>query len=110
MFQKKQPKKNQKKSTEDNFLIVPSLSKIEDNINNKSAAKNHLHIFFQKEFFSLLKRRWKIVTGITCGITAIVAWWIFQQSPIYQGKFVLLLEKQQGLQNTDNNNNQIIVP
>lgn len=41
----------------------------------------------------LFKRRWAFILGATLGVTTGVTWWTFQQSPIYQGKFMLLVEK-----------------
>ncbi len=61
-------------------------------------------------FFSVLKRRWLIVTGVCFVITGAIAWWAFQQSPIDQGKFMLLLEKQTVQTNNklpNNNNNNL---
>ena len=100
-----------KKASDNTYSLVPSLSQMENKINQKSASKNNLHNFLKEDFFNLLKRRWKIVAGVTCGITAIMTWWIFQQSPIYQGKFMVLLEKQNSPKQSDydnNDNNQLI--
>lgn len=62
---------------------------------------------FIENFFGVIKRRWLFISGFTCMIVATIFWWAFQQSPIYQGKFLLLLEKQTSEQNKKqpNNNN-----
>ena len=90
---KKSYQHKNKKASDNTYSLVPSLSQMENKINQKSASKKNFHNFLKEDFLNLLKRRWKIVAGVTCGITAIMTWWIFQQSPIYQGKFMVLLEK-----------------
>lgn len=65
--------------------------------------KDSPHGFYQ--FFSSLKRRWIVLMTVTTGITAIVGFWTYQQSPIYQGKFMLLVEKFEEKGKNDVNNN-----
>ena len=67
-----------------------------------------------KEFwFDFIKRRWLLISGFTCLVITAIVYWAFQQSPIYQGKFLLLLEKpnftdnQNQLENNQLQNNQL---
>ncbi|WP_017293437.1 GumC family protein [Geminocystis herdmanii] len=57
------------------------------------------------KFFAVLKRRWLIFLVMTLGVTSGVGYWTYQLSPIYQGKFLLLIEKPQDQNNTNTNNN-----
>lgn len=68
--------------------VIPSLSMI-----SKKADKEADNINSFSQFFSLLKRRWIVFTTVTIGVTVTVGLWTYQQPPIYQGKFMLLVEK-----------------
>lgn len=57
------------------------------------------------KFFAVLKRRWLVFLVMTLGVTAGVGYWTYQLSPIYQGKFLLLIEKPQDQNNANTNNN-----
>ena len=76
--------------------LVPSKSQQnKKNVRSTSSAKNNQPQNGTKpNFLSLLKRRWPTVLGVTLGFTVAMMWWTQRQSPIYQGKFMLLLEKQ----------------
>lgn len=57
------------------------------------------------KFFAVLKRRWLVFLVMTLGVTSGVGYWTYQLSPIYQGKFLLLIEKPQDQNNANANNN-----
>ncbi|NCO76270.1 MAG: polysaccharide biosynthesis tyrosine autokinase [Cyanobacteria bacterium] len=86
--------------------IIPSLSMM----SKKSDIElDHPDGFSQ--VFSFIKRRWLVFSTVTIGVTAIVGFWTYQQSPIYQGKFMLLLEKsEEKAQGNNNNINQTLSP
>jgi capsular exopolysaccharide synthesis family protein len=44
------------------------------------------------QLLNILKRRWFTVVGVAVSVTAAVGLWSFQQEPIYEGKFQLLME------------------
>ena len=83
-------------SNGNSVTVVPSLSQMQkDNDNNlPSSTSNQANNLPEEGLFSFVKRRWAIILGIACGISTAVGWWTFQQSPIYQGKFMMLVEKQ----------------
>lgn len=60
------------------------------------------------KFFAVLKRRWLVFLVMTLGVTSGVGYWTYQLSPIYQGKFLLLIEKPQDQNNANSNNNNNI--
>lgn len=74
-------------------VFVPSLSQIQRNLEGQKNDYQDLNDSDTPYFLNLFKRRWAIILATTLGITAGVGWWTFQQSPIYQGKFMLLVEK-----------------
>ena len=44
-----------------------------------------------RQVFSVVKHRWWLIAGITLGVTGAIAAWTFLKTPIYQGKFLLLI-------------------
>jgi capsular exopolysaccharide synthesis family protein len=55
-----------------------------------------------RELSGIIKRRWRLIAGVTAGVTAIAALWSFTRTPVYAGKFQLLIgdpieEQQSGL-------------
>ncbi|CCI13530.1 Protein-tyrosine kinase [Microcystis aeruginosa PCC 9806] len=44
-----------------------------------------------RQVLSVVKHRWRVIAGITLGVTAAIAGWTFFKTPIYQGKFLLLI-------------------
>jgi len=74
-------------------IFVPSLSQMQSNLEEKKTENNDINNSQTPYFVELFRRRWAFILGITLGVTTGVAWWTFQQSPIYQGKFMLLVEK-----------------
>jgi succinoglycan biosynthesis transport protein ExoP len=44
-----------------------------------------------RQVFSVVKHRWWIIAGITLGVTGAIATWTFLKTPIYQGRFLLLI-------------------
>lgn len=104
MFKKKKPEVklqsiHNHQDIENN--IIPSLSMISK---KADLAQENINGFSQ--FFSLLKRRWITFVVVSVSVTAGVGFWTEQQSPIYQGKFMLLMEKfaQNTNEKTPNNN------
>ncbi|BAQ64531.1 polysaccharide biosynthesis tyrosine autokinase [Geminocystis sp. NIES-3709] len=100
-------KKNNSNSDEINYQkidnnFVPSLSMMNQKKDEQIEENNSF-----SQFFSVFKRRWLIFLTVTFGVTAGVAYWTYQQSPIFQGKFLLLVEKQQEKSDVNNNNNSI---
>ncbi|MGI0482373.1 GumC family protein [Geminocystis sp. CENA526] len=57
--------------------------------------------------FAMLKRRWLVFLTMTLGVTTGVGYWTYQLSPVYQGKFLLLIEKPITESNVSANNNNI---
>ncbi|MBL1209408.1 polysaccharide biosynthesis tyrosine autokinase [Geminocystis sp. GBBB08] len=92
MFKKKVSNKHLKSNQNNNQdvenNVIPSLSMVSKKADEEINKSNG---FLQ--FFSLLKRRWIVFTTVTIGVTAGVGLWTYQQSPIYQGRFLLLVEK-----------------
>ncbi|NCQ83774.1 MAG: polysaccharide biosynthesis tyrosine autokinase [Microcystis aeruginosa W13-18] len=44
-----------------------------------------------RQVLSVVKHRWLIIAGITLGVTGAIATWTFLKTPIYQGRFLLLI-------------------
>ncbi|MBE9072506.1 polysaccharide biosynthesis tyrosine autokinase [Microcystis sp. LEGE 08355] len=44
-----------------------------------------------RQVLSVVKHRWLIIAGITLGVTGAIAAWTFLKTPIYQGRFLLLI-------------------
>lgn len=44
-----------------------------------------------RQVLSVVKHRWWIIAGITLGLTGAIAAWTFLKTPIYQGRFLLLI-------------------
>ncbi|MCZ8188241.1 MAG: polysaccharide biosynthesis tyrosine autokinase [Microcystis sp. LE19-338.1B] len=44
-----------------------------------------------RQVLSVVKHRWWIIAGITLGVTGAIATWTFLKTPIYQGRFLLLI-------------------
>ena len=44
-----------------------------------------------RQFLYVIKHRWWLIVGITLGVTAAIAAYTFSKTPIYQGKFLLLI-------------------
>ncbi|AKE64496.1 Tyrosine-protein kinase Wzc [Microcystis aeruginosa NIES-2549] len=44
-----------------------------------------------RQFLSVIKHRWWLIAGITLGVTGALAVWTFSKTPIYQGRFLLLI-------------------
>ncbi len=44
-----------------------------------------------RQVLSVVKHRWWIIAGITLGVTGAIAAWTFLKTPIYQGRFLLLI-------------------
>lgn len=84
--------KNSFASGEINQGFVPSLSALENNLEKKEQSQEEDNSK-TPYLLELFKRRWAFILGATLGVTTGVTWWTFQQSPIYQGKFMLLVEK-----------------
>ena len=82
-------------TADESSSLVPSLSMMNKEINQSS--RDIYTASSWRDLLNFLKRRWVIITGVTASITIALVWWMFHQSPIYQGKFMLLLEKQQNL-------------
>jgi polysaccharide biosynthesis transport protein len=84
--------------------VIPSLSMMSKKVNNEV---DNINSFSQ--FFSLLKRRLIVFSTVTIGVTTIVGFWTYQQAPIYQGKFMLVIEKleEKGNKNDTNINGTI---
>lgn len=80
-------------AVEDGEVFVPSFSYKKGNFNEQKRNGDEVNNEQTPYLFELLKRRWALILLTTLGITAGVAAWTFQQTPIYQGKFLLLLEK-----------------
>lgn len=45
-----------------------------------------------RQLWMMMKHRMRLIGAITLGVTALIAWWTFQQEPKYLGKFQLLIE------------------
>ncbi|GCL50957.1 protein-tyrosine kinase [Microcystis aeruginosa NIES-3804] len=58
--------------------FIPSLTQEEEELN-------------LRQFLSVIKHRWWVIAGITVGLTVATAAWTFFKTPIYQGKFLLLI-------------------
>jgi capsular exopolysaccharide synthesis family protein len=43
------------------------------------------------QILSVIKHRWWLIAGITVGVTAAISAWTFLKTPIYQGRFLLLI-------------------
>jgi polysaccharide biosynthesis transport protein len=82
------------KSQENGSLTYPQSSSAQtDNDDDK---------FDIRELSSAIKRHWRLVAGVTAGTMAIAALWSFTRTPVYAGKFQLLIgdpieEQQSGL-------------
>ncbi len=85
--------------------VVSSLSMISQKADQEADNVNSF-----SRFFSLLKRRWMVFTSVTVGVTAAISFWTYQQSPIYQGKFLLLVDKFEEKGKSDANINGSISP
>ncbi|GCA80709.1 GumC family protein [Microcystis aeruginosa] len=44
-----------------------------------------------RQLLSVIKHRWWLIAGITLGLTSAIAVYTFSKTPIYQGKFLLLI-------------------
>ncbi len=44
-----------------------------------------------RQVFSVVKHRWWLIAGITLGVTGAIAAWTFLKTPIYEGRFLLLI-------------------
>ncbi len=77
----------------DEEVFVPSLSRIQNNLDEEKKKQNEPNNQKTPYLLELFKRRWILIFFATLGVTGTVAWWTLQQSPIYQGKFMLLVEK-----------------
>ena len=55
---------------------------------NSSAATEEINL---RQAWFILKHRLRLVIAVTCGVTAAVGVWTFQQTPTYEGKFQLLV-------------------
>lgn len=80
-------------NVEQGDIFIPSLSYKESNLRRQKREDNEINNEQTLYLFELFKRRWALIVLATLGITTGVAAWTFQQAPIYQGKFMLLLEK-----------------
>ena len=102
---------SQNENDRNSVKFVPSFSQMEKEQNNDVTGSrilsNQETDLPQEGWFSFFKRRWAIILGVTCGISTAVAWWTFQQSPIYQGKFMILVEKQNSVNNQNQANQQL---
>ncbi|MCA2643442.1 MULTISPECIES: polysaccharide biosynthesis tyrosine autokinase [unclassified Microcystis] len=58
--------------------FIPSVTQEEEEIN-------------LRQVLSVVKHRWLIIAGITLGVTSAIATYTFLKTPIYQGKFLLLI-------------------
>jgi len=58
--------------------FIPSVTQEEEEIN-------------LRQVLSVVKHRWLIIAGITLGVTGAIATYTFLKTPIYQGKFLLLI-------------------
>lgn len=91
------------KNVETKSQISSSMSPSDNSRDNQGVNANLRINNYQKDnLFHLLKRRWLTVSGVTVALTASAFWWISQQSPLYQGKFLLLVDKNQVQEATQN--------
>jgi uncharacterized protein involved in exopolysaccharide biosynthesis len=44
-----------------------------------------------RQVLSVVKHRWWLIAGITLGVTGAIALWTFLKTPIYEGRFLLLI-------------------
>jgi capsular exopolysaccharide synthesis family protein len=58
--------------------FIPSVTQEEEEIN-------------LRQVLSVVKHRWLIIAGITLGVTSAITAYTFVKTPIYQGKFLLLI-------------------
>ncbi|WP_286825294.1 polysaccharide biosynthesis tyrosine autokinase [Microcystis sp. LSC13-02] len=58
--------------------FIPSVTQEEEEIN-------------LRQVLSVVKHRWLIIAGITLGVTSAIATYTFLKTPIYQGRFLLLI-------------------
>jgi capsular exopolysaccharide synthesis family protein len=58
--------------------FVPSMTQEEEELN-------------LRQVFSVIKHRCWLIAGITVGVTAAISAWTFLKTPIYQGRFLLLI-------------------
>ena len=58
--------------------FIPSVTQEEEELN-------------LRQVLSVVKHRWWIIAGITLGVTGAIAAWTFLKTPIYQGRFLLLI-------------------
>jgi polysaccharide biosynthesis transport protein len=58
--------------------FIPSLAQEGDDLN-------------LRQVFSVIKHRWWLIAGIGLGVTAAIGVWTFLKTPIYQGRFLLLI-------------------
>jgi polysaccharide biosynthesis transport protein len=58
--------------------FIPSVTQEEDELN-------------LRQVLSVIKHRWWLIAGITVGVTAAISAWTFLKTPIYQGRFLLLI-------------------
>lgn len=58
--------------------FIPSITQEEDELN-------------LRQVLSVIKHRWWLITGITLAVTGAIAAWTFFKTPIYQGRFLLLI-------------------
>jgi capsular exopolysaccharide synthesis family protein len=58
--------------------FIPSMTQEEDELN-------------LRQVLSVIKHRWWLIAGITVGVTAAISAWTFLKTPIYQGRFLLLI-------------------
>ena len=58
--------------------FIPSVTQEEEELN-------------LRQFLYVIKHRWWLIVGISLGVTAAIAAYTFSKTPIYQGKFLLLI-------------------
>jgi len=58
--------------------FIPSVTQEEEELN-------------LRQVLSVVKHRWWLIAGITLGVTGAIAGWTFLKTPIYEGKFLLLI-------------------
>ncbi len=57
----------------------------------EEATHKHTKTFHVEITVDVVKHRWWIIAGITLGVTGAIAAWTFLKTPIYQGRFLLLI-------------------